>query len=86
MGNENYTDTVVLTEKPISGEATSGEATSGEAAHDYAVAGKAPVVNDVRLTRVGALEVNSLTIDETHDGGGDPYNSTGKHCILKIKE
>ena len=73
MGNDNYIDTVVLTEKPA----------SGEAAHDYAVAGKAPVVNDVRLTRVGALEVNSLTIDETHEGGGDPYNSTGKHCILK---
>ena len=88
MGNDNYIDTVVLTEKPESGEATSGEATSGEAAHDYAVAGKGsvPVVSDVRLTRVGALEVNSLTIDETHDGGGDPYNSTGKHCILKIKE
>ena len=83
MGNDNYIDTVVLAEKPVSGEAT-----SGEAAHDYAVAGKskAPDVNDVRLTRVGALEVSSLTIDETHEGGGDPYNSTGKHCILKIKE
>jgi hypothetical protein len=78
MGNDDYIDTVVLTEKPD----------SGEAAHDYAVAGenKVPVVNDVRLTRVGALEVNSLTIDETHEGGGDPYNSTGKHCILTIKE
>jgi hypothetical protein len=78
MGNNNYIDTVVLAEKPE----------SGEAAHDYAVAGKSkvPVVNDVRLTRVGALEVSSLTIDETHDGGGDPYNSTGKHCVLKIKE
>jgi hypothetical protein len=78
MGSNNYIDTVVLAEKPD----------SDEAAHDYAVAGKGrvPVVNDVRLTRVGALEVNSLTIDETHDGGGDPYNSTGKHCVLKIKE
>ncbi len=78
MGNDDYIDTVVLTEKPD----------SGETAHDYAVAGKSnvPVVNDVRLTRVGALEVNSLTIDETHEGGGDPYNSTGKHCVLKIKE
>ena len=83
MGNDNYIDTVVLAEKPASGEAT-----SGEAAHDYAVAGKSKVsvVNDVRLTRVGALEVNSLTIDETHDGGADPYNSTGKHCVLKINE
>ncbi len=83
MGNDNYIDTVVLTEKP-----ESGEATSGEAAHDYAVAskGSVPVVNEVRLTRVGELEINTLTIDEAHDGGGDPYNSTGKHCILKIKE
>ena len=78
MGSNNYIDTVVLAEKPD----------SGEAAHDHDVAGRReiPVVNDVRLTRVGALEVNSLTIDETHDGGGDPYNSTGKHCVLKIKE
>ncbi len=78
MGNDNYIDTVVLTEKP----------NSGETAHDHAVAGKSqkPVVNDVRLTRVGELDVNSLTIDETHDGGGDPYNSTGRHCVLKIKE
>ncbi len=78
MGNDDYIDTVVLAEK----------SDSGEAAHDYAVAdaGRVPVVKNVRLTRVGALEVNSLTIDETHDGGGDPYNSTGKHCVLKIKE
>ncbi len=76
MGSNYYIDTAVLAEKPG----------SGEAALDYAVAGKVPVVNDVRLTRVGELEVNSLTIDETHDGGGDPYNSTGKHCILKIRE
>ena len=78
MGSNNYIDTVVLAEKPE----------SGEAAHDFAVAGrrKTPIVKDVRLTSVGALEVNSLTIDETHDGGGDPYNSTGKHCVLKVKE
>ncbi len=78
MGNDNHIDTVVLAEKPD----------SGEAAHDHAVAGKSnvPVVSDVRLTSVGELEINSLTIDETHDGGGDPYNSTGKHCVLKVKE
>ena len=63
MGSNYYIDNAVLAEKPC----------SGEAALDYAVAGKVPVVNDVRLTRVGELEVNSLTIDETHDGGGDPY-------------
>jgi len=78
MGNDNHIDTVVLAEKPESGEAT----------HDFAVAGrrKTPIVNDVRMTSVGELEINSLTIDETHDGGGDPYNSTGKHCVLEVKE
>ncbi len=78
MGSNNYIDTVVLTEKPD----------SGESAHDLDVAGRrnVPVVNDVRLTRVGEVEINALTIDETLEGGGDPYNSTGKHCVVKIKE
>ncbi len=78
MGSNNYIDTVVLTEKPD----------SGEPAHDLDVAGRrnVPLVNDVRLTRVGEVEINALTIDETLEGGGDPYNSTGKHCIVKIKE
>ena len=78
MGSNNHIDTVVLTEKPD----------SGEPAHDLDVAGtrNVPVVNDVRLTRVGEVEINALTIDETLEGGGDPYNSTGKHCVVKIKE
>ena len=78
MGSNNYIDTVVLEEK----------SDSGEAACDYAVAGrgKTPVVSNLQLTVVGEVEINSLSIDETHDGGGDPYNSTGKHCVLKIKE
>ena len=78
MGNNDYIDTVVLVEKPD----------SAESAVDQYAAGKreVPNVNKVRLTRVGEVEINSLTIDESLDGGGDPYNSTGKHCILKIKE
>lgn len=78
MDNNDYIDTVVLVEKPD----------SGEIAHGYAVAGrrKASVVNDVRLTRVGKIEINSLAIDDSMDGGGDPYNNTGKHCVVKIKE
>lgn len=78
MGNKAYIDTVVLVEKPE----------SADSALDRYVAGKhkVPNVNDVRLTRAGEMEINSLMIDESLDGGGDPYNSTGKHCILKIKE
>ena len=78
MGNDNYIDTVVLVEKPDSGEPAH--------AHDVAGRPKVPVVNDVRLTRVGEVDMTSLTIDESLDGGGESYNSTGKHCILKIKE
>jgi hypothetical protein len=78
MENDDYIDNVVLVKKPD----------SAETAHDFAVAGrrKASVVNDVRLTRVGKIEISSLAIDDGMDGGGDPYNSTGKHCVVKIKE
>ena len=78
MGNNDYIDTVVLVERPK----------LAESAPRYGVAGrhKVAVVNDARLTRMGDIEINSLTIDETFDGGGDPYNSTGRHCVLKFKE
>ena len=65
-------------EQPDSSESTAG--------HDVAGRRKAPVVNDVRLIRARDIEINSLTIDETFDGGADPYNSTGKHCVLKFEE
>ena len=78
MGNSDYIDTVVLVEKPDSAESAPR--------HDVAGRRNALVVNDVRLKRVTDIEINSLTIDETFDGGDDPYNSTGKHCLLKIKE
>ncbi len=78
MEYDDYIDTVVLVEKPDSSESTAG--------HDVAGRRKAPVVNDVRLIRARDIEINSLTIDETFDGGADPYNSTGKHCVLKFEE
>jgi len=75
MGNNDYIDTVVLVEKPDTAESAPD--------HDVAVRRNIAVVNHVRLTRVGGGEVISLTIDESSDDGGDPYNSTGKHCVLK---
>ena len=78
MGNNDYIDTVVLVERPKLAESAPH--------HDVAGRNKVPVVNDARLTRVGEIEINSLTIDEIFDGGGDPYNSTGRHCVLKFKE
>lgn len=78
MNDNDYIDTVVLTEESQVAEA----ATNRPIGSDRNI----PTVNDVRLTRVGGLEVTKLTIDESSDGG-DPYNSTGKHCVLKrIKE
>ena len=78
MGNKDYIDTVVLPEKPQVPEAPD---TVPEAINHNIT-----VVEDVRLTRVGDLEVTSLTIDEYGDAGGDPYNSTGKHCTIKPKK
>ncbi|MDH5455714.1 MAG: hypothetical protein OEY37_06550 [Gammaproteobacteria bacterium] len=43
--------------------------------HDVAVGAKRP-----------QPELLKLEIDENDDFGGDPYNRTGSHCILKIDE
>jgi hypothetical protein len=75
MANKDYIDTVVLSEE--------SQAVSTARKNPAGTSHKIPIVNDVRLTRVGGIEVSTLTIDESGDGGGDPYNSTGKHCILK---
>ena len=80
MGNNDYTDTVVLVEKPDLAE------TAVDIDIDVAVKCNTPDVNKIRLTRIGDVEINALTIDETLEGGGDPYNSTGKHCVVKIKQ
>ncbi len=78
MENNDYTDTVVLVEKPDLAETAVDI--------DVAVKRNTPDVNKIRLTRIGDIEINSLAIDETLEGGGDPYNSTGKHCVVKIKQ
>lgn len=75
MGNKDYIDTVVLTDET--------QAVEPAAERPLGTNPNIPVVNDLRLTRVGGLEISTLTIDDSGDGGGDPYNSTGKHCVLK---
>lgn len=42
------------------------------------VAGSARPVKDVKVV--------ALSLDENDDFGGDPYNRTGSHCVLKIDE
>ncbi len=32
------------------------------------------------------VKVISLTLDENDDFGGDPYNHTGSHCVLKFAD
>lgn len=32
------------------------------------------------------VAVLSLEIDEDFDPGGDPYNRTGSHCIIKLDD
>ncbi len=78
MENDDYIDTVVLVRKP--------DSTETAPYHDVIGRRSVPVVKGVQLTRSSDIEISSLTIDETFDGDTDPYNSTGKHCVLKIKE
>ena len=51
-------------------------------------AGKAPVqvntdLHDVQVLRSSIKDDEGLTIADDFDIGGDPYNSTGAHCIIK---
>lgn len=44
-----------------------------------------------RLTRGSAkpnreVEVIALEIDDDFDLGGDPYNHTGSHCVVKLRD
>ena len=41
--------------------------------------------NNVQVLHSELNEIDELTIDENFDMGGDPYNSTGQHVIIKSK-
>ncbi|RLA22138.1 MAG: hypothetical protein DRQ63_13060 [Gammaproteobacteria bacterium] len=52
------------------------------------VARKAPIkvdtdLHDVQVLRSSIKDVESLAIADELDTGGDPYNCTGQHCIIK---
>jgi hypothetical protein len=51
-------------------------------------ASEAPVqvntdLHDVQVLRSSIKDDEGLTIADDFDIGGDPYNSTGAHCIIK---
>lgn len=39
--------------------------------------------NDVQVLRSDLVDLNELAIADDFDTGGDPYNSTGQHVIIK---
>jgi hypothetical protein len=42
--------------------------------------------DSVRVLGSELGEIDELAIDESFTAGGDPYNSTGKHVIVKLDE
>ena len=40
---------------------------------------------DVRILTSEVVQTNELAIVDDHDTGGDPYNSTGQHVIIKSR-
>lgn len=41
--------------------------------------------DDVRVIKSNLKGVAELSISEDDDAGGDPYNSTGQHVIIKLE-
>jgi hypothetical protein len=41
---------------------------------------------DVRVLRSRLTDANALAIAADYDNGGDPYNSTGQHVVIKLKK
>ena len=56
------------------------------------VARKAPVQAEIDLRKNAQVidsDVNNadeLAVDDDFDSGGDPYNTTGSHVILQLKQ
>lgn len=42
--------------------------------------------SDVQVLRSRLADANTLAIADDYDNGGDPYNSTGQHVIIKLKK
>ena len=40
-------------------------------------------LHDVQVLRSSIKDVDGLAIADEYDNGGDPYNCTGQHCIIK---
>ena len=40
---------------------------------------------DVRVLQMDLIEVSDLAIADDLNTGGDPYNSTGQHVIIKAR-
>jgi len=40
-------------------------------------------LHDVQVLRSSIKDVESLAIADELDSGGDPYNCTGQHCIIR---
>ena len=40
---------------------------------------------DVRVLQMDLIEVSDLAIADDLNTGGDPYNSTGQHVIIKSR-
>ena len=40
---------------------------------------------DVRILRSKIVDAPELSIEDDRDNGGDPYNTTGQHVVLELK-
>jgi hypothetical protein len=68
------------------------KAMDGQKTRKTAVTRKAPLKvqtelsDEVRVLDSELGEIDELAIDENFTAGGDPYNTTGKHVIIKLEK
>jgi hypothetical protein len=51
-----------------------------------AARGKSDFRNKASIVQTSLVQDDMLAIADDVDFGGDPYNSTGQHCIVKAKD
>jgi hypothetical protein len=77
---------IVLEPRDPEGKKVNSHNSKSDSQPEVAVARVESDDEPVRVIKSNLLEADELSISDELDVGGDPYNSTGQHVILKMKQ